>query len=239
MAAVATNGALTVLVLVPVAVVASVSAVRSVAPARARTKRSRGGRSRSRPVAAAGATAAVVPLAALAGTTGFVVALVVVGGTALVVCVASAVATAARPARPALSMAVAALAPALAAGSLVAARGQGTNEAVALVAAILAYDVGAFVMGHGRSALGGPVGVVGGIVSVAVVAVFVAAAIDPPFSGSRPWVLFGALAILAPAGVALASVLSDRARLPALRRLDSLVLAGPAWTIGVALLLHR
>jgi hypothetical protein len=81
--------------------------------------------------------------------------------------------------------------------------------------------------------------VVGGLLTVAVVAVFTAAAIDPPFSGDRPWIVFGLVGVLAPAGVALLSLVVSGVRLPALRRLDSLVLSGPAWVIAVALLLHR
>jgi hypothetical protein len=69
--------------------------------------------------------------------------------------------------------------------------------------------------------------------------VFVAAVVVPPFSGRNPWILLGLVAVLAPAGVfAFARIGRDR-QLPALRRLDSLVLAGPAWVIAVALLLHR
>jgi hypothetical protein len=47
------------------------------------------------------------------------------------------------------------------------------------------------------------------------------------------------VAVAAPAGVLLSSLVSARRPVPALRRLDSLVLAAPVWTIGVALLLHR
>jgi hypothetical protein len=77
------------------------------------------------------------------------------------------------------------------------------------------------------------------MVTVGVLAVFVAAVVVPPFSGRAPWILLGLVAALAPMGVWLAGRASPRSRLPALRRLDSLILAGPAWVLGVGLLLHR
>jgi hypothetical protein len=123
--------------------------------------------------------------------------------------------------------------------SIVLARGQGTNEAVALAGAICAYDVGSFLMGNSRTALGGPVGVLFGWLSVAVVAVFVAAILDPPFSGVRPWILFGTVALLAPVGVILADRIVNGLRLPALRRLDAMILACPAWVLMMAFVLHR
>lgn len=119
---------------------------------------------------------------------------------------------------------------------LVVASGQGASLGLALAAAVTAFDAGAFVMGSGRSALGGPVGVLCGMASVGVVAVFVAAIMNPPFSGLRPWLVFGIVALLAPAGVKLCEVAVSGARLPALRRLDSMVLAAPAWVICLAVL---
>ena len=75
--------------------------------------------------------------------------------------------------------------------------------------------------------------------TVGVLAVFVAAVVVPPFSGRSPWILLGLVAVLAPVGVVLRRASARARRLPALRRLDSLVLAGPAWVIAVGLLLHR
>jgi hypothetical protein len=134
-------------------------------------------------------------------------------------------------------VALAAFAPAVAAASVVAARGQGLSEALTLVAAVCFYDMASFLTGTGPR--GGVPGAIVGIVTVGVLAVFVAAVVVPPFSGRSPWVLLGLVAILAPAGVALAGRVGPQLRLPALRRLDSLILAGPAWVIGVSLLLHR
>lgn len=250
LAAVAAGRAVSWAVLVPVAVVASVSSVKAAGPGTPRraTGRARSGkdgkpgkpaRRAGIPLIAAGATAAAVPLAALGGPGAAAAALVVVGGAAVVTLVRSVVGVTARPVRRAGPAVFAALAPAVAASAVVLAGGQGANEAVALVAAVLAYDAGAFMMGHGRTPLGGWFGVAGGVASVAVVAIFVAAVMDPPFSGARPWVLFGLVAALAPAGVTLTWRLAGGARLPALRRLDSLVLAAPVWVLAVAVVLHR
>jgi hypothetical protein len=132
---------------------------------------------------------------------------------------------------------VAVLAPAVAAASVVAARGQGLSEGLTLIAAVCLYDMASFLTG--TSPQGGPAGVLVGMITVGVLAVFVSAVVVPPFSGRNPWLLLGLVAVLAPAGVVGAGRLASKARLPALRRLDSLILAGPAWVIGVALLLHR
>jgi hypothetical protein len=76
-------------------------------------------------------------------------------------------------------------------------------------------------------------------VTVAAVGLFVSAVIAPPFSGSRPWVVFGLGAVACPLGV-LAAVKTTRGEiLQALHRIDSLVLAGPAWVAATSLVLHR
>jgi hypothetical protein len=63
----------------------------------------------------------------------------------------------------------------------------------------------------------------------------------PPFDGNSPWILGGLAAVLAPVGPVVASSLTgDRsARVPALRRLDTLIVLGPAWVAATAVLLHR
>jgi hypothetical protein len=152
--------------------------------------------------------------------------------------VAVIVATASSP-RTAGRLLLAGLVPILAAMSLVLARGQGYNLALALVSAACLFDMGSFVVGNGRAGLGGLPGIVGGVLTLAILAVFVAAVMVPPFSGDRPWLVFTLLAVTMPAGVALAGQVAPGVRLPALRRLDSLWLAGPAWVIAVAVVLHR
>ncbi len=225
--AVRTGAAATVVVLIPVGVVAAVSAVRAINETGARLMAPR--------LAFAVAAPVLLPIAALGGPVPAVVVAVLVaaaGGAAM-----SATATANGSSLLRLTLAV--LAPAVAIMSLVLARSQGSQEAVALIAGVCGYDVASFIFGTGRSALGGPAGVVVGIFTVAVVAVFVAAAVVPPFSGDRPWVMFGLVAALAPIGVGLLGRVVSGARLPALRRLDSLVLSGPAWVIAAAIVLHR
>jgi hypothetical protein len=129
--------------------------------------------------------------------------------------------------------------PALGAASVVAAFHQDSTDAFALVAALCAYDAGSFLMGDSMGALGGPIGILGGVASVAVVAFTVAAVLDPPFSGSRPWIMFGVVAFAAPLGIFLLDVMVRARRMPAVRRIDSLVLAAPAWVVAVPLLLHH
>ncbi len=237
-AAVTTSAAAAVAVLIPVGVVASVSAVRTVSG-----RDSRHTRSGERDVLVTGsryglavAAPLVLPLAALGGSKAAIAAtaLVVIGGAAILLATGRGTSVAFN-----LRLLAGILGPSVAAMAVVLARSQGSNEAVAFIVAMLGYDLAAFIFGTGRGALGGIGGVVAGLLTVAVVAVFTAAAIDPPFSGDRPWIVFGAVGVLAPAGVALLSAVVSGARLPALRRLDSLVLSGPAWVIAVALVLRR
>jgi hypothetical protein len=76
------------------------------------------------------------------------------------------------------------------------------------------------------------------MLSIGALTLFLAAV--PPFDGNTPWILGGMAAVLAPLGPILARhLIGDRsARVPALRRLDSLILLGPAWAVATALLLH-
>jgi hypothetical protein len=239
LAAVTTSAAVAAVVLIPVGAVASVSAVRAVSGSwDSPDPRSRGRNLRVTGLRYGLAVAAplVLPLAALGGSKAAIVAtaLVVVGGAAILLATGRGTSVVVNL-RPLAGI----LGPSVASMAVVLARSQGSNEAVAFVAAMLGYDLAAFIFGTGRGALGGVPGVVAGLLTVAVVAVFTAAAIDPPFSGDRPWIVFGVVGVLAPAGVALLSMVVSGARLPALRRLDSLVLSGPAWVIAVALVLRR
>lgn len=230
----------TVVVLVPVAVLAAASGVRALEAGRPAGKRAR----RRGPISALGVTAVVgavaVPVAALAGPVAagagvvvLAVAVLAVGGPA-----PAGKRSDGPPARlgPAASRVVVAVGPALASMSVVLARHQGPSGALALLAATLAFDAGAFMMGDARTATGGAVGVVFGLVSVAVVAVFVAAMMNPPFSGNRPWAVFAVVGAAAAAGVWLCDRAVGGVRYPALRRLDSLTLAAPAWVISLAVI---
>lgn len=223
-------------VLVPVGLVACAAGVRSVKGTRGAKSR----RGQARPSVVGLLLTLVVPLAALAGEAVAVAGLVLTVGIAVISAASLAAVTAARPVRATAPLAFAMAAPAVAVTSLVLARLQDPTDALVLVAALLVYDASAFVMGNGRSALGGPAAVVSGALSVAVVAVVVAATMDPPFSGVRPWAAFSLVAMAAPMGVWLGDLAFGRTnRLPAFRRLDSLVLAGPVWVVVSAAVLHR
>jgi hypothetical protein len=173
----------------------------------------------------------VLPAAALGGG----VAAVAVGVVILVVSVVWLTATSSRGGFPFL-LVLAELGPAVAAASVVAARGQGGSQALTLLVAICLYDMANFLSGTGLR--GGVVGALVGMITVAIFAVLVAAVVVPPFSGDSPWILFGTVACLAPAGVFIMGRIGPSLRLPAVRRLDSLLLAGPAWVIAVHLVLH-
>jgi hypothetical protein len=128
--------------------------------------------------------------------------------------------------------------PLVAAASLVIADSQSANLALTLVVLLCIYDCASYINGNGRGA-GGALGVAAGLLSVAVFAVFVAAVLDPPFTGFRPWLVIGTTGLLAPVGVWLASRVPGFQRLRVLRRLDSMILAAPAWVVLVAAYVHR
>jgi hypothetical protein len=180
--------------------------------------------------------AILLPVSAIGGPTPFIVItlLVAVAGGAVLL-----LGERGRKPVAALIMLAAVLAPGIAAASVVLAVRQGSNEAVTLVAAVCLYDMASFIVGNGRSALGGVFGILAGWLSVGVLAVLVAASMNPPYTGHKPILLFGLVAVLAPLGVALTSLIVRGARLPALRRLDAFVLAGPAWVLAVSAVLHR
>ncbi|HEX2064347.1 MAG TPA: hypothetical protein VHE80_07990 [Acidimicrobiales bacterium] len=100
------------------------------------------------------------------------------------------------------------------------------------------HDASAYVVGSGASTnWEGPAA---GMASIGAVTLAVAAVLVPPFRGASP-VLLGALAaVLAPLGPYMGSLLvrDGHARVPALRRLDSLLLLGPLWSLVAALLLR-
>jgi hypothetical protein len=246
-AVLAESSFLTALVLIPMAGLATVTGVRAVEPkrrgrrGRSRGRQGKGGQKRTwSPVLVAGLTATVLdPLIALGGPILAFVALLVSFGVVARLALPAGFESAVRPLRDAAGLLSAAYGPALAVTSVVIARHQGSSLALALVAALMLYDAGACVMGHNRTAVGGPVGVVFGAASVTVVAVFAAAAMNPPFDGRKPWVMFALVAVLAPAGVKAVQLAVGDIRLPAVRRLDSWLLAAPTWVLMTALLLHR
>ncbi|MDQ6615184.1 MAG: hypothetical protein M3083_10635, partial [Actinomycetota bacterium] len=186
------------------------------------------------PAALAALFAALIAVAGLGG--GLVVA--VVAGTVAVVLVAAA--TFGPLGQPGvLRRVVIVLGPGVAAASLVLARSQGLATGLVLAGMVTVFDSSAYLIGTG--APNHWEGSVAGIASIAALTLFVAAVLVPPFTGASPWLLGGAAAVLAPIGPVVARwVTGDKgAPVPALRRLDSLFLVGPAWAAVVALLLHR
>ena len=184
------------------------------------------------PVAAGGAALAalagcVSPLAVVAAVvliavTGLAAAQLRPGGTAWDVRVTLAIG---------ISIGVAAASPAIVRNGL------GALPALVLVALVHAVDASAFIVGSGaRSRWEGPVA---GLASAGAVGLAVAATMAPPFRGASPWILAGVIAVAVPAGGVMATALlgRDEAPVPALRRLDAYLLAGPAWALLATILL--
>jgi hypothetical protein len=196
------------------------------------------GRGSSRASIAAGLAAAIV-LAAIAGP-------IATGGTvvaALLFIVIEAVVHPDRAgAEPGLVRRILIVAlPAAAGAGFVLTRHQGFDEALVLGGMMVVYDSAAYLIGTGASnRWEGPAA---GIVSVGILSVLAAAVLAPPFTGSSPWILGGMAAVLLPLGPVVCRQLVGRARsparVPALRRLDSLVLLAPAWPVAIALLLPK
>jgi hypothetical protein len=69
--------------------------------------------------------------------------------------------------------------------------------------------------------------------------VILAAVVPGPVAGHPIDALAVVAVVLCPAGVHLGRRLTGPTRLPAFRRLDSLILAGPAWVVVAAVALHR
>ncbi|HEX9970408.1 MAG TPA: MoaD/ThiS family protein [Acidimicrobiales bacterium] len=179
-------------------------------------------------IAVAGGAAAVVVLGAAVGPVGLAAGVVVAAAAALL--------RAAPPVLPVRTL-VPALAMGLAGAAPVVLRTRGFGHAFVLLALVWAYDAGDYVVGTGaHNAWEGPAA---GIAAVAAVTLAAAVVFVPPFEGVLPW-LFGAVAAgSAPFGHRLASmVLGDRdARVPVVRRLDSLLAAGPPFAaLGLVLL---
>ena len=116
-------------------------------------------------------------------------------------------------------------------------RTSGLAPLLVLLAYAMVYDASAYVVGSGAaSAWEGPTA---GIAATGTVTLTVAAVLVPPFEGVSPWVLGSLAAVLTPLGPLVGTaLLGDRHdRAPALRRLDSLLLLGPVWSLASMLLL--
>jgi len=117
----------------------------------------------------------------------------------------------------------------VAAASLVLAREVDVEAAVYLLVCACVYDAGAYLVGTGAAAAWeGPLA---GVVALIPVTILAAVVLVPPFPPGTPLALGLLAAVLAPLGPLAGTALLGRrdADAPGLRRLDSLILLGPAW----------
>jgi molybdopterin converting factor small subunit/CDP-diglyceride synthetase len=179
-------------------------------------------------IAVAGGAAAMIVLAAAAGPLGVAAGVAAAAAAAFLRAVPPVVPL--RTLTPALAMGLAGAAP-------VALRSRGFGHAFVLLALVWAYDAGDYVVGTGaQNRWEGPAA---GVAAVAAVTLAAAVVFVPPFEGVLPWVFGAIAAAAAPFGQRLGSmVLGDRdARVPVVRRLDSLLAAGPPFAVlGLVLL---
>ncbi|HZQ59044.1 MAG TPA: hypothetical protein VFA84_13470 [Acidimicrobiales bacterium] len=180
-------------------------------------------------VPAALAIAAVAVLGAALGATGFVVvAVLAVAGGAVWAWAASG----GSPRDVALTVVCAAV-PAAAVAGAVLLRRSSLEVPFILMAIALLYDAGSWVIGSGsRHRWLGPLAGMACIVPVTMLV----AALGLQFRSADAWLLGALAAVLSPLGPAVATfVLGDRrGHAPALRRIDSLVVLGPVWSLVAA-----
>ncbi len=191
----------------------------------------------------AGIGAAILPLGGLAGLPGIGVAsLVVVLTSAMLEAVATrrspVPASAVRHVLGTCLVGWAAASPVL-----VRHGSQGVVATLALLAFAAFYDAGSYLLGTG--AVGRWEGPVAGMASVAACTVGVAAVFESALPGGGAWGLGLLAALTAPLGPWLATAMlgetdvKRRERAPALRRLDSLLVMGPAAAVVLATTLQR
>jgi hypothetical protein len=179
--------------------------------------------------------AGLVVLASALGVTAFVVAALVaaVGAAAWATNAATRRAGDAASGVDVVLTVLCAAVPAMAAAGPILLRGNGLVAALVVVTYALVYDAASWVIGSGsRHRWIGPLA---GIACIGSITLGVGS-IFPQFKGDSAAELGILAAVLAPAGTVVASlVLGDRrARVPALRRLDSLVLLGSVWALAAA-----
>ena len=124
----------------------------------------------------------------------------------------------------------------LAASSLAALGFRNLPALIALILLVSAYEVGDYLVGTGAmNAVEGPMG---GLISLSVVAFFLFLIEPDPFSSETILMFVAVTAIACVAGQYVASALLPRgnAWAPALRRLDSYLLAAPVWLLLLVLL---
>jgi hypothetical protein len=130
-----------------------------------------------------------------------------------------------------------ALFPGLAAMSMVLLARLDQGSAIALLLLVSAYETGDYLVGSGaRSSYEGPAA---GLTAIVVITFIVATLPISSLTFGEAWLFGGLVAVLAPLGQLFASALLPTAGTPAsaLRRLDSLLLAAPAWWLGLRFIL--
>ncbi|MGI9022215.1 MAG: phosphatidate cytidylyltransferase [Acidimicrobiales bacterium] len=124
-----------------------------------------------------------------------------------------------------------------AAASVALTREVDASAAIYLLACACIYDAGAYLVGTGASAAWeGPLA---GVVALIPVTILAAVVLVPPFPSGTPLALGLLAAVLAPLGPLAGTAMlgSQEADAPGLRRVDSLMLLGPAWAWLVATIL--
>ena len=122
-----------------------------------------------------------------------------------------------------------AVAPGLAALGMVMTGHTGPASAVVLVVLVSAYDLGCFLFGAESSPV---TGIIGGVICTMALAAPIWAFQFPPFDGrSEGFIYAGLVAVSAPLGQLMASLALPTAATwaPALRRLDTYIVAAPLW----------
>ena len=130
-----------------------------------------------------------------------------------------------------------ALFPGLAAMSVVLLARLDQGSAIALLLLVSAYETGDYIVGSGAAnPYEGPAA---GLSAIVVVTFIVSTLPISTLSFGEAWLFGGMVGVLAPMGQLFASALLPAADAPAsgLRRLDSLLLAAPAFCVGVGLVL--
>lgn len=111
------------------------------------------------------------------------------------------------------------------------------GSAMALLLLASAYETGDFLVGSGaRNPYEGPAA---GASAIVVITFIISTLPISTLGFGEAWLFGGLMVLLAPLGQLFASALLPTAKSPAssLRRLDSLLLAAPAWCFGIGLLL--
>ncbi len=187
-------------------------------------------RERARPLRQAAVAGGVLPIAALAGP-------LAVGIAAALLGLVAVAALGLDRERVATTVAIGWSVGAATAAPVVVAGRWGAAVAGVLLFSGFVYDASAYIVGSGT--MHRWEGVAAGVASVASLSLAVAAVLVPPFRGASPWILGGVAAVLLPLGPLAATTLLGHggATIAALRRVDSLLLAGPVWAVTAALLL--